>query len=584
MVAALLLAVVALLFSPTLSFPFLQLDDNPRLLQQDLANRGIGWAFGNPFAWQPLTWLSHSYDFRNFGFQDARNHHLVNLLLHLTNTGLFLWLLSRLTQQLGVSFAAGALFALHPLRVESVAWVSARGDLLATLFVLLALEAHRRKLWYAVVPLGALAMLASPAAAPIGLLILLLDRFVLTRVPEWREVGPLLALGVAALAMRATGGPDHDTLLPTAPVVSITQGFATLAGQVISTFFPVNLTIARMPGTHLGLAGAGGAIFALMAGWMRMTSQPMVAFGTAWFLLTLAPSLLLPTVWGRTDSQSYLPHLGLMTALVFAVPMAWRAIAGKAVVALLLVCAALSWGHLNHFRGTIPLLERAVSLERANPETHLALGFALAGQGAAVDAEKHLQLVTQARPDSGLAWAGYGRVLTAQKRPTDALTVLDNAIRQAPKSADVRFERGIALQNLRRMPEAEQDFILALNLGLDARSGAIAYNNLGTYAAQRNELAKAEKYFQQAFTLDLGFALAHRNYAMALVAQKQRDQAIAHLKNKAVLWTNNDRLVGEYLAALITEAYQEQYKKEQELIAIEKEVERKALEQRLRQK
>jgi Flp pilus assembly protein TadD len=195
-------------------------------------------------------------------------------------------------------------------------------------------------------------------------------------------------------------------------------------------------------------------------------------------------------------------------------------------------------------------------------------------------AAEQLAVVTKARPDSELAWVGYGRALTSQRRAADALRVLDEAVKRLPQSAEARFERGIALQNVNRVPEAEQNFIEALNLGLDARNGAIAYNNLGSYAAQRQEIAQAQKYFEQAFKLDLGFALAHRNYAMTLVAQKQLQKAIDHLQRKAVLWTNNDRLVGEYLAALMTQNYQEQYKKEQEQVALEKAAEKKAAEKK----
>ena len=580
MLAAGLLAFTALLYSPLAGFPFLQLDDNPRLLQQDLSQTGLTWAFNNAFAWQPVTWLSHQLDFRLFGFQNASRHHLVNLALHLANIGLFFWFLVKLTGQRAPSLVAAALFALHPLRVEAVAWVSARGELLATFFVLLALEAHRRQRWWAVILLGALAMMASPAAAPFAVVLFLIDRWLLNRPANWRETAPLLALGAVALVLRATGGPDHETLLKTAPSWSLTQALATLDGQAWATFWPINLSIARAPDANLMATGFGVAIGAILAVIIWFGRLPIVRFAAAWFLFLLLPSLILPTVWGRTDSASYLPHLGLITALVFAIPGPWRSMAGQLVVLPLLACAALSWAHLHRFQGTVPLLQHAVDLNATNAEARLALGYALSGQGTPAAAEKHLQYVTQARPDSALAWVGYGRALTSLKRAPESLAVLETAVKRVPQSADARFEYGIALQNMKRVPEAEQSFIQALNLGLDARTGAIAYNNLGSYAAQRQEFAQAEKYFEQAFTLDLGFALAHRNYAMTLVAQKQRAKAINHLETKATLWTNNNRLVGEYLASLMNEVYAETYRKQQEEMAREQAAEKKAIEQR----
>jgi Tfp pilus assembly protein PilF len=225
----------------------------------------------------------------------------------------------------------------------------------------------------------------------------------------------------------------------------------------------------------------------------------------------------------------------------------------------------------------VPLLQQALDVDAANAEARLGLGLALAGQGAAANAEKHFQIVTQARPDSAMAWVGYGRALTSQKKAVEALQVMDQAIQKVPKSADAQFERGIALQNAGRVPEAEQAFITALNLGLEPRTGAIAYNNLGSYAAQRKQFPQAEKYFEQAFNLDLGFALAHRNYAMTLVEQNQRAKAIAHLEKKALLWTKSDRLVGEYYTYLMNQVYAESYKKEQEELQRERELERKAL-------
>ncbi len=575
MLAALLLAVVALLYSPTRAFPFLQLDDNPRLLQQDLTQLGLGWAFNNPFAWQPLTWMSHQLDFRLFGFQNAGSHHLVSLFLHLASTGLFFWLLLKLTLAQWPSVAAASLFALHPLRVESVAWVSGRGDLLAAFFVLLALEMHRQGRWWALVALGALAMMASPAAAPMAILVFALDRYVLNRPICWRAIGPLAAFGLLALVLRATGGPDHETLLPAVPA-RFSGGVAKIGGSLFATLWPANLTIAR-PYEGLGLASILGiSAIALQLALIRI-APPLVKFGLSWFLATMLPALFLPSVWGLADHTLYLPHLGLMTAIVFAVPVAWRSLAGKLVLLPLLACVALSWVHLHHFQGTIPLLQNAVQIDPANREAQLGLGLALAGQGTPADAEKYLAAVTKARPDSAIAWVNYGRVLTNQKRSAEALAILETAVKQVPQSADARFELGIAMQNVNRRPEAERLFVEALNLGLDSRTGAIAYNNLGSYAAERKEFPKAEKYFEQAFTLDLGFALAHRNYAMVLVAQDQRPKALRHLEQKAILWTRNNQMVGEYMAELMRQAYAEEAKKERELAAIERDIEKKAI-------
>ena len=357
MLAAGLLVFTALLYSPLASFPFLQLDDNPRLLQQDLSQTGLSWAFTNAFAWQPITWLSHQLDFRLFGFQNASRHHLVNLVLHLANIALFFWFIVKLTGQRAPSLVAAAVFALHPLRVESVAWVSGRGELLATFFVLLALEAHRRERWWAVISLGLLAMMASPAAAPFGVVLFLMDRWILNRPVNWRETAPLLALGAFALVLRATGGPDHETLLKTPPAWSLTQALATLDGQVWASVWPTNLSIARAPGANLVAAGFGVAVAAALAAIIWFGRLPIVRFAAAWFLLLLLPSLMLPTVWGRTDSASYLPHLGLIAALVFAIPGPWRSIAGKMVVVPLLACIAVSWVHLHRFQGTVPLLQ-----------------------------------------------------------------------------------------------------------------------------------------------------------------------------------------------------------------------------------
>jgi len=583
--AAALLAFVALLYLPVAGFPFLQIDDNPHLLQQDLAHLGFGWAFTNGFAWQPLTWLSHQLDFRLFGFQDAGRHHVVNLLLHLLNTGLFFWWLSKVSGQAGASLAAAALFALHPLRVESVAWVSGRGDLLATLLVLLALEAHRRERRWAVIVLSALAMMASPVAAPVGLVLMALDVWVLGRPLAWREVGPVLALGVVALVLRAMGGPDHAVLLAPSSLSSpFMRDLSAWFGLAMSTFWPTNLAIVRPPEVSGFSSMLGLILLPVVFLSIRMAPAFLTKVGLVWCLALLIPAFALPSVWGHADHNTYLPHLGLITALVFAVPTAWRAVAGKVLAIPLLALAALSWTHLNHFRGTVPLLQHAIEVDPANIEARLGLGLALAGQGQFVDAEAQLKLVTQARPDSATAWVAYGRALTSQKKAPEAFAVMEQAVKRLPQSADAIFERGIALNNLNRIPEAEQSFVTALNLGLDARTGAIAYNNLGSYAAQRQELGKAEKYFEQAFLLDLGFALAHRNYAMSLVAQKQREKAIQHLERKAVLWTNNDRLVGEYLAALMNERYSEQYQKNREQMQREQELEKKAEAERIKKR
>ena len=349
------LAVATLVaFAPVLAGGFLTLDDpgyvtaNPRVLQ-GLSWEGLAWAAttGQAANWHPLAWLSHQLDVELYGL-DPRGHHLTSLLLHAANALVAAWALARLTGSPRRSLAAAALFALHPLRVESVAWIAERKDLLSALFFLLALGLYagwaRRggaARYLAVVVAGAAAMAAKPIAVTLPCLLLLLDLWPLDRfraAPGRRlaEKLPLAACAAGAawatLAVQSAAGAvaGGGELPLTARLAQAARApFEYLARTLwpfdLSALYPHPDLPGGHPGSRLGtllaalalVAVVGAALWTLLARPRSRAAAP--AAGALWFLGLLVPISGLVQVGEQAtaDRYTYLPHLGLFVACIW---------------------------------------------------------------------------------------------------------------------------------------------------------------------------------------------------------------------------------------------------------------------------
>jgi tetratricopeptide (TPR) repeat protein len=487
---------------PLLSAGFVNFDDptyvtgNPVVLG-GLSWRGAAWAFETFTAgnWHPLAWLSHMADVQFLGM-DARLHHAASLAWHALAAGLFFLLLEGLTGRVNLSFGAALLFAVHPVHVESVAWISQRKDLVSSVLWLstgLAYLGYLRRPGPGRFGLALLAFAAALAAKPMAvtwpLVALALDFWPLGRRRPGRallEKLPFLALAgissaVTLRAQAAGGALQRIDELPAA--ARLANALAAYPAYLGRAFWPAGLAVwyplGPSPGigallvSALVLAGAGAAV---VAGIRR---RPWLATGWLWFAVMLLPVSGLMQVGGQAtaDRYLYLPLGGLLLVVAWeaADRVSGRARASRAAVALLLVaiCAAgtLSFRQSGYWRDSVTLFRRAVSVTRGNWMAHHNLAVALAGDGAGAEAEaeEHYRAALEIHPRWTPSLNGLANLRAGTGRFEEAVELYRRAVEIEPGYAEGWYNLGAVLVRMGRLPEASEALgrALALQPGLE---------------------------------------------------------------------------------------------------------------------
>ena len=531
LLAPLLLVAATLgVYWPALHNGFVNLDDNlyvtanPEVLA-GLTTNGLGWAFTNVHTalWCPLTWLSHMLDCQLFGLNPA-GHHATSLVLHAANSVLVFLVLKRMTGAFWRSALVGGLFAVHPLRVESVAWVAERKDVLSALFGLLALSAYARYAErrsagrFAVVVLWfALGLMAKPMLVTLPLVFLLLDYWPLGRLAGTRpgrravlglvaEKLPLLLLAAGTSVVTLAGAERAGAtagleLLPLpARIANALVAYARYLGK---TIWPSHLAVFYpMPAAWPAWQVAGAACLltgSTAAALLVARRHPYVAVGWLWFVVMLLPVIGLVQAGGQAmaDRFTYLPLVGIFLALAWLVPAGRvpRLVPAAAVV-LLGALAVGARAQVGYWRDSVTLFTHALAVDEADPLAHASLGFALLERGENEQARAHLERAVALRP----------AFLTA------------------------RIQLGNTLVRLGRFDEAIAQYRAALET--DPRS-ARALNNLGYALLRQGRVDDAIPYLEQALRVDPSFATAHNDLGLALAHKGRRDEARAQFEAAA---------------------------------------------------
>ena len=474
--AALLFALPLALFLPAQERAWLNYDDdvyitgNPELAA-GLGGASLAWAFTTFHGanWFPLTWLSWLLDLELFGLEPAAFHR-TSALLHAAAGALLFLALARLTASPWRSAFVAAVFAIHPLHVESVAWAAARKDPLSGVFFMLCLWIYagqgragpsRRRL-AALAAALALGLMAKPTLVTLPFVLLLLDHWPLGRtagggaraaavgaLPLVREKLPLFALAaavgaVSAWAQHSAGMVvDLDRLGLGARVGNALVAWVAYLGQ---SLWPAGLAVIYPhPGAALPAwkpVAAGLCLVALTAAALGLRRRPALAVGWLWYLGTLLPVIGLVQVGSQAmaDRYSYLPLVGLALALAFGLPeapsarRAWRralALAGLAVLASLFAVARLQ---LRHWRDSEALFRHALAVTAENPIAHAHLGAALLEAGRTAEAIAHYRESIRLRPDSvpvvnALAWLLATTPEADLRNPYLAVQLAERAVR-----------------------------------------------------------------------------------------------------------------------------------------------------------
>jgi protein O-mannosyl-transferase len=557
--AAAVMLLAAIAFEGVRRCGFVAFDDNLYVYDHPLVTRGLTWEgvrwafaadlwFESPHAdyWMPVTILSRMLDVELFGLR-ASGHHVMNAAFHALNAALVFLMLEGLTGARWRSAFAAALFAVHPLTVESVAWVTERKDVLSGLFWTLTVIAYtrhaatgRRAAYVAAMALMAAGLMAKPTLVTLPMVLLALDFWPLRRLPARRErVAALLAekapffvlsLASAAVTLAAHSRGGHLAALDHVPLAArIANAVWSLVLYVGKIVWPVGLAVpypyvrTSLLSGRIALAGLLLAVAAYLV--MRSArARPYLLTGSAWYALALLPVLGVVQTGqqGHADRFMYVPLVGVGIVLAWgaadlasASPIL-RRLAPWAAAAALGGCVALTRAQVEHWRSTVSLFTHAVQVTRDNHVAHHNLATALAMDGDLVGAERHYREALRIRPGYVEARSAFGVVLERQGRLQEALVQQQEALRLAPSSADVHFNLGLLWARLGRPSEAAARYADAvrLNPGLVA-----AHYNWGNLLAAAGRWPEAEARFREAVRLDPGHLDARNNLGLAVGLQ-----------------------------------------------------------------
>ena len=565
-IAAALAIVTLAIYAQVVGHQFITLDDPTYIRENPMVNRGVtlggvAWAFTTFYAtnWHPLTWISHMLDCQLFG-TNAGRHLLVNVLIHATNTLLVFWFVLRTTHARWPSALVAALFALHPLHVESVAWVSERKDTLSTFFGLLSLIAYvryakapsiSRYAWVAIAL--ALGLLAKPMLVTWPFVMLLLDYWPLGRlagpmVKEHRRGAPHkeAATGIASLVweklplfalvaasaiitfVAQSQGGAVRTFTDAPITLRLSNALVSYVKYLLLTFWPNDLAVyypfawAGIPawqiiGAALLLLGITAFCFS------QRKIRPYLIVGWLWFLGTLVPVIGLVQVGAQTmaDRYFYVPSIGLFIAIVFGLAdiaerrrvAPWLSAAIANVV--LLILATLTNAQIQRWSDSFTLFKHTLTVAGPSVAAEDALGLAMHNNGQLDEAAAHFEKALQMQPDDYLALLNMGVIRFYQGRVPEAIEYAQAAIRSDADAAKAHNLLGMALAKQNRNDAALDEMRRAVKL---APKNAEIRNNLGLALAQLGRIPEAIDEFHEAVRLDPDkAAAAHANLGRALL-------------------------------------------------------------------
>lgn len=524
-------------FAQVGGFDFITYDDNVYVtenphVQAGITAGGILWSFGfHECNWHPLTWWSLMLDAGLWGVRPGA-FHLVNLVLHVTSVLLLYFFLVRTTGRPHRAGFVAWMFAVHPLHVESVAWVAERKDVLSALFWFLTLHAYvsytRRPSagrYVATAVLFAAGLLAKPMLVTLPLVLLLVDVWPLERRALGArrlllEKAPLLALALVSSILTVVAqdrGGAVGRLLEFPFHHRLANAAVTTIAYLQKAVWPASLSVhypypGRIPASATIVCVA--LIIAISAAVvLERRSRPYLAFGWLWYLVTLVPVIGLVQVGtqGMADRYTYIPLVGPFIALAFWVPplaAPLRALRVTAAFAVMMVLTYLAHAQAAYWRDSITLFEHALRLNPNNAVAHSNLGRAYLERGDLERSLAHAHEVVRIDPGAPDGSFNLGVVFERLGRPDDAEAAYRAAIRIAPAQASPHLNLGILLAGAGDVEAAEAELREAVRLEPDSFA---ARNNLGVVLAGRGAFQEAVVQFAEAVRLDPENADARSN-------------------------------------------------------------------------
>jgi hypothetical protein len=511
---SLIVAVTIAVYWPVLHNDFITFDDDVyvtanMVVRQGLTFKGALWAFSrfHDANWFPFTWLSHMLDVELFGLKPL-GHHATSLLIHTLNSALLCVLLHRLTGYLGRSLVVALLFAVHPLHVESVAWVAERKDVLSTLFWFLTMwayagYAHKPSLrrYLSVIALFAFGLMSKQMLVTLPLVLLLMDYWPLNRLSPCKENGignrggmklllvekiPLFVMSAVAslVTFRAqdTGGAlahgDGQSVL-----LSIGNAFLSYVEYIRHMFWPVDLALFYPfePSAVTAQKVSIAIVFLIVLTGLVLTqwrNRPYLVFGWFWYLVTLLPVIGFIRIGGQAlaDRYTYIPLTGLFLILAWGgaeLAKKWRyglpVAAGVTVIAVLIL-SMLTVTQIGYWRDSYGLYNHALAVVERNWMAHNNIGILLSQHNRNQEALFHFQESVRLNPNGGPGFRNLGNSLQMAGKNSEAIEAYKQAVRINPNDSEGHFRLGYAYLLNGAINQAYQEYRQLLHLD-EARAG-----------------------------------------------------------------------------------------------------------------
>ena len=577
-------------YSQVQDHEFINYDDDKYVTNNGYVKAGfprdsVGWALTTSYNsnWHPMTWLSHMLDAQLFG-PNSKGHHLTNLLFHIANVLLLFLVLLRMTGALWQSGFVAALFALHPLNVESVAWVAERKNVLSTFFWLLTMWAYIRyaqktnlKRYGLVILFFAMGLMSKPMLVTLPFVLLLLDYWPLRRLQSDRRTAisrlvyekiPLLVLVagsvVTTLTVQKMGGalgslnafPIQERVINA--LVSYwlyLQKMIWPGGLAIFYAHPENtLSVWK------GLATAALLALVTTAAIRLARRAPYFAVGWFWYLGTLIPVIQLVQTGSiaMADRYAYVPLIGIFIIIAWGLPellAKWRlrsrilTIAAGIWISTLML---MTWNQVSHWKNSITIFSHAIEVTDIKyPDFLLAhnnLANALLAEGRTGKAISHYKMAINLMPDYAVNHSHLANALFAEQKTEEAISHFKMAIELMPDYAIAHNNLGTVLLAEQKTEEAISHYKTAVKLLPDY---ATAHYNLGFALMKEKKTGEAIFHFKMAIQLEPNNTNAHSNLGNALLAEQKTKEAISHYKIAINLKPDNPLVLQNFKMALL---------------------------------
>ena len=581
-------------------------DDDLYIINNNHVKTGLNWenlvwAFTTTHAynWHPITWLSHMLDCQLFGLNPLW-HHLVSLLFHTANTLLLFYVLKRTTGLLWQSAFAAALFAIHPLHVESVAWASERKDVLSTFFGLLTIASYVRYVrnpqigYYLPAVLSfVLGLMSKQMLVTLPLVLLLLDYWPLNRLRTQDSrlktqainlilekfpflILSIIAAGVVYVIQRQGGTVKSLTefslsyRVENALVSCVTYILRMIWPARLAIFYPHlfdNLPFWKVAAATLLLTGITTAAI------LKVRQCPYFMVGWFWYLITLVPvaGFVQVGMQASADRYTYMPLTGLFIIIAWGIPDIFARLPYKKTIfwlsasILLLVLGVITNFQTRYWRNDITVYRHAAEAVRDNWWAHLALGGALLSENKLDDASVHFTQALQIEPGSPKALSGLGIISHRRGDFNDAEYYFTEALELSPDFAEAHNNLGYILMNQGKFDEAANHFTQALRIRPDF---AEAHFNLSIIFSRQGQSDKAFAHYNEALRIKPDLAGVQDSGIKSVLTYKgtseesikyytemlkfKPDNAEAHYNLANALWSQNklDEAVNHYRQAL----------------------------------